>query len=52
MRLIDWDDTGYGWHLTEMDGQRLEYRKDRLRNPSVMAFGDNSINWPEFFGGS
>lgn len=38
-----------GGHLTEMDGQRLAYRKDRLRNPAVMAFGDNHIDWPTFF---
>lgn len=41
-----------GGQLTEMDGQRLEYRKDRLRNPSVMAFGDSGIDWPKFFRGA
>ncbi len=38
-----------GGHLTELDGQRLCYRKDRLRNPSVMAYGDNRIDWAQFF---
>ncbi len=38
-----------GGHLTAMDGARLEYRKERLRNPSTMAFGDASIDWPTFF---
>ncbi|MFO7901683.1 MAG: 3'(2'),5'-bisphosphate nucleotidase CysQ [Planctomycetota bacterium] len=41
-----------GGHLTEFDGERLTYRKDRLRNPAVMAFGDNRIDWPAFFNGS
>ncbi len=39
-----------GGQLTELDGQRLAYRKDRLRNPSVMTFGDSTIDWPTFFG--
>jgi 3'(2'), 5'-bisphosphate nucleotidase len=38
-----------GGHLTELDGQRLEYRKDRLRNPSVLAYGDDTTDWPTFF---
>lgn len=38
-----------GGHLTEFDGKRLAYHKDRLRNPAVMAFGDNRIDWPAFF---
>lgn len=39
-----------GGQVTELDGQRLAYRKDRLRNPSVMAFGDQAVDWPRFFG--
>ncbi|MHB8864617.1 MAG: 3'(2'),5'-bisphosphate nucleotidase CysQ [Pirellulaceae bacterium] len=34
-----------GGHLTELDGTRLAYPKDRLRNPSTMTFGDNRIDW-------
>jgi len=40
-----------GGLVTEMDGRRLEYRKDRLRNPSIMAFGDKQIDWPTYFSG-
>lgn len=40
-----------GGHLTELNGQRLAYHKDRLRNPSVMAFGDDRIDWASFFAG-
>jgi 3'(2'), 5'-bisphosphate nucleotidase len=38
-----------GGHLTLLDGTRLSCPKDRLRNPSTMTFGDQSIDWPRFF---
>ncbi len=38
-----------GGQLTDLAGTRLEYRKERLRNPSVMAFGDATIDWPKLF---
>jgi 3'(2'), 5'-bisphosphate nucleotidase len=38
-----------GGRLTQLDGTPLEYRSDQLRNPSLMAFGDNSIDWPRLF---
>ncbi len=38
-----------GGQLTDMAGTRLAYRKERLRNPSTMAFGDPRIDWPAFF---
>ncbi len=38
-----------GGKLTDLQGTRLEYRKDRLRNPSTLAFGDQRIDWPTFF---
>jgi 3'(2'), 5'-bisphosphate nucleotidase len=41
-----------GGHLTELDGTRLAYGKDQLRNPSTMAFGDRCIDWARFFCGS
>jgi len=39
-----------GGQLTELDGTRLVYHKDRLRNPSTMTFGDSRIDWTRFFG--
>ncbi len=38
-----------GGQLTDLSGTRLEYRKDRLRNPSTMAFGDARVDWVTFF---
>ncbi|MHB8972298.1 MAG: 3'(2'),5'-bisphosphate nucleotidase CysQ [Pirellulaceae bacterium] len=38
-----------GGRLTELDGTRLAYHKDRLRNPSTMTFGDPSIDWAKLF---
>lgn len=38
-----------GGQVTDLDGKRLLYNKDDLRNPSVMAFGDDSIDWVAFF---
>lgn len=40
-----------GGHLTLLDGTRLVYRKDALRNPATMAFGDCRIDWARFFAG-
>ena len=40
-----------GGQITELSGIRLSYPKDRLRNPSIMTFGDTSIDWARFFGG-
>jgi 3'(2'), 5'-bisphosphate nucleotidase len=39
-----------GGQLTELNGTRLVYHKDRLRNPSTMTFGDPHIDWARFFG--
>ncbi len=39
-----------GGHVTDLQGTPLEYRRDRLRNPSILVFGDASIDWPTFFG--
>ncbi len=41
-----------GGHLTQLDGTRLAYHKDQLRNPSTMAFGDRSIDWVRLLYGS
>ena len=38
-----------GGYLTDLEGRRLAYRSDCLRNPAIMAFGDNRIDWPAFF---
>jgi 3'(2'), 5'-bisphosphate nucleotidase len=38
-----------GGHLTLLDGTRLTYLKDELRNPSIMAYGDRNIDWARFF---
>lgn len=37
-----------GGELTTLDGQRLAYNKESLRNPSVMAFGDADADWQRF----
>lgn len=34
-----------GGYLVSLDGRRLSYNKDDLRNPSVLAYGDDSIDW-------
>jgi len=39
-----------GGKVTDLEGRRLEYNKDDLRNPSLMAFGDQEIDWVRFFG--
>ncbi len=41
-----------GGQLTELNGTRLAYPKDRLRNPSTMTFGDSRIDWARMLGGS
>ena len=38
-----------GGRVTTLDGVRLAYNKNDLRNPSVMAFGDPNVDWPTFF---
>ncbi len=40
-----------GGHLTRLDGTRLAYPKDELRNPSVIAFGDAAVDWVALFEG-
>jgi 3'(2'), 5'-bisphosphate nucleotidase len=41
-----------GGQVTDLSGTRLDYPKDRLRNPSILAFGDTSIDWASFFSAS
>jgi 3'(2'), 5'-bisphosphate nucleotidase len=55
---MQWDTAGAqaileaaGGHLTDLEGRRLAYRADQLRNPSTLAFGDPRIDWPRFFAG-
>jgi len=38
-----------GGHLTDLDGHTLQYRKDQLRNPSILVFGDERVPWARFF---
>jgi 3'(2'), 5'-bisphosphate nucleotidase len=40
-----------GGQVTDLSGTRLAYGKHQLRNPSIMAFGDSAIDWPNFFAG-
>jgi len=40
-----------GGRVTELDGRRLLYNKDDLRNPSIMTFGDPEVDWVRFFAG-
>ena len=37
-----------GGAVTTLDGARLRYNKESLRNPSVMAFGDADAGWQRF----
>jgi 3'(2'), 5'-bisphosphate nucleotidase len=37
-----------GGAVTTLDGARLRYNKESLRNPSVMAFGDAGADWQRF----
>jgi len=39
-----------GGHLTDVRGQRHVYRKEQLRNDSVLAYGDRTVDWPAIFG--
>jgi len=39
-----------GGQVTDLEGRRLLYNRDDLRNPSLMAFGDPNVDWVEFFG--
>jgi 3'(2'), 5'-bisphosphate nucleotidase len=39
-----------GGYLVDLDGRRLSYNKDDLRNPSVLAYGDDSIDWVALLG--
>jgi 3'(2'), 5'-bisphosphate nucleotidase len=34
-----------GGYLVDLSGRRLLYNKDDLRNPSVLAYGDDSMDW-------
>lgn len=38
-----------GGSVTTLEGERLTYNKDDLRNPSLLTFGDASIPWHRFF---
>ncbi len=38
-----------GGSVTTLEGERLTYNKDDLRNPSLLSFGDASIPWHSFF---
>ena len=37
-----------GGAVTTLDGKRLQYNKESLRNPSVMAFGHVDADWQRF----
>ena len=39
-----------GGYLVDLEGRRLSYNKDDLRNPSVLAYGDDSIDWIDLLG--
>ena len=39
-----------GGYLVDLEGRRLSYTKDALRNPSVLAYGDDSIDWIDLLG--
>jgi len=34
-----------GGYLVDLAGRRLSYNKDDLRNPSLLAYGDDSMDW-------
>jgi 3'(2'), 5'-bisphosphate nucleotidase len=38
-----------GGRVTDLEGRRLTYNKDDLRNPSIMSFGDPEVDWVRFF---
>ncbi len=38
-----------GGRVTDLDGERLRYNKESLRNPSLMAIGDRDVDWVGFF---
>ena len=53
---MQWDTAGAqaileaaGGRLTDLEGRRLAYEADQLRNPSTLAFGDHRIDWPRLF---
>ena len=37
-----------GGGIVDLRGERLKYNKDDLRNPSLLSFGDRSVDWVEF----
>ncbi len=37
-----------GGRVTTLDGTRLGYNKESLRNPSVMTFGDAAVDWQRY----
>ena len=39
-----------GGQVTTLDGSRLTYNKQSLRNPSVMTFGDADVDWQRYLG--
>ncbi len=38
-----------GGKVTDLEGNRLRYNKDDLRNPSILSFGDPEVDWVQFF---
>ena len=40
-----------GGCVTDLEGNRLTYNKEDLRNPSFMAYGDRKIDWIRVFSG-
>ncbi len=39
-----------GGTVTTLDGARLGYNKESLRNPSIMTAGDPSLDWQQYLG--
>ncbi|MEM1042749.1 MAG: 3'(2'),5'-bisphosphate nucleotidase CysQ [Bacteroidota bacterium] len=39
-----------GGQVTTLDGIRLSYNKEDLRNPSIMTAGDPSLDWNQYLG--
>jgi 3'(2'), 5'-bisphosphate nucleotidase len=40
-----------GGRVTDLEGRGLVYNKEDLRNPSLLAFGDDRVDWPKLFRG-
>ena len=37
-----------GGGIVDISGERLLYNKDDLLNPSILSFGDPSVDWVDF----